>query len=82
MMKLEKAVLMSTSERLMYPKSSSINPHTVSFDIMASSIDDAAAQLLIRSYASIVDRARYARREPGETDATAVEEILEMLQHT
>lgn len=69
---------------MMNPKThtGNVNPHTVSFEAMARGIDDAAAQLLIRSYADIVDRARYARREPGQGDAMAVEEIMEMLQAT
>ena len=44
--------------------------------------DTGAIRLLVNSYARIIDRARYSRREPTEKDATACEKVVDLVTLT
>jgi hypothetical protein len=44
--------------------------------------DRGALRLLVNSYVNIIERARFGRREPTETDAAAVEKIVDVILMT
>ncbi|KAL7420822.1 hypothetical protein Q5752_004775 [Cryptotrichosporon argae] len=45
----------------------------------ASALDPGPLKVFVSSYLAIVERARYARREPTEVDAQAVERVVELV---
>ncbi|ORY26356.1 hypothetical protein BCR39DRAFT_541490 [Naematelia encephala] len=49
------------------------------FDAADAIQDNGAIRLFINSYAKMIEKARYARREPEEVDAAAVEKVVEVV---
>ncbi|WVW84336.1 hypothetical protein I302_106370 [Kwoniella bestiolae CBS 10118] len=48
-------------------------------DASSSINDNGAIRLFVNSYAKIIDRARYGRKEPSQADAEAVEKVVEVV---
>nr|XP_018262665.1 uncharacterized protein I303_04144 [Kwoniella dejecticola CBS 10117]OBR84823.1 hypothetical protein I303_04144 [Kwoniella dejecticola CBS 10117] len=48
-------------------------------DAASSVNDNGAIRLFVNSYAKIVERARYGRKEPSQADAEAVEKVVEVV---
>ncbi|OCF74427.1 hypothetical protein I204_04802 [Kwoniella mangroviensis CBS 8886] len=48
-------------------------------DASSSINDNGAIRLFVNSYAKIIERARYGRKEPSQADAEAVEKVVEVV---
>jgi hypothetical protein len=46
---------------------------------LLDAVDSDALKLLLNSYLKIIDRARYGKREPTESDAAACEKVVEIM---
>jgi len=55
------------------------NPNPLSYLLSPAISPDDGIRLLLRSYVPIVEKARYARGEPSEEEATAVESAVDLI---
>lgn len=49
------------------------------YDAADSIGDNGALRLFVNTYANFIERARFARREPTESDATAVDKVVDVI---
>jgi hypothetical protein len=55
------------------------NPNSLSYLLSPAISPDDGIRLLLRSYVPIVEKARYARGEPSEEEAAAVESAVDLI---
>lgn len=69
----EKAILPPAS----YSRTGSFDPRP----LVQALHTDPGAQVVVKTYATYVRRAQYAKREPGEVDASSVEKLVTLLEN-